>query len=326
MIEVVGLTRRFGNTLALDDLCFSVGEGEVVGFLGPNGAGKSTTMKILTCSLAPSSGTAKVGGHDVLDEPISVRRRVGFLPEQVALYPEQKVNSLLRFVAEIKGIEQTRLVAEMDRVIDLTGLGAVVYKPAGHLSHGYRKRVGLAQALIGDPDVLILDEPSSGLDPQQIVEIRELIRSFRGQRTVLLSSHILTEVSEICERVLILDHGRLVGQDSTERLASAGLSPVSGRQVTLSWDGDREAVLKALAQVAGVEELRATEQGAEVVIAGNPVEIRPKLVDSVLAAGGKLQNIQDIQGIPDKGPSLEDLFLRLTGADRELRQSEKEGE
>ena len=323
MIEVSGLTRRFGTNLALDDLSFSVGSGEVVGFLGPNGAGKSTTMKILTCSLAPSSGSAKVAGYDVQDEPIAVRRSVGFLPEQVTLYPEQRVISLLRFVAEIKNISRSDLNEELDRVIEQTGLEEVVNKPAGYLSHGYRKRVGLAQALIGDPGVLILDEPSSGLDPQQIVEIRELIRSFRGQRTVLLSSHILTEVSETCERVLILDHGRLVGEDSTEGLDARGRAVDSGKQVTLDWDGDREAVLKALAQVAGVEELTATDKGAEVIIAGNPVEIRPRLVESVLAAGGKLQNIQDRR---DSGPSLEDLFLRLTGADRELSEPKEESE
>ncbi len=326
MIEVSALTRRFGATVALDDLSFSVGTGEVVGFLGPNGAGKSTAMKILTCSLAPSSGTASVGGFNVQDDSIAVRRRVGFLPEQVTLYTEQRVHSLLRFVAEIKGIERHRIGDELDRVIEKTGLGTVVNKPAGHLSHGFRKRVGLAQALIGDPDVLILDEPSSGLDPQQIVEIRELIRGFKGQRTVLLSSHILSEVSEVCERVLILDHGRLVGRETIEAGGVASTPAEPGQQVTLSWDGDREAVLDALARVAGVEELTATDQGAEVLIAGNPVEIRPKLVDSVLAAGGKLQNIQDSPGAQSSGPTLEDLFLKLTGADREIPNSEQEGE
>jgi gliding motility-associated transport system ATP-binding protein len=323
MIEVMGLTRRFGSSLALDDLSFSVGAGEVVGFLGPNGAGKSTTMKILTCSLAPTSGSARVAGHDIQEDPIAVRKRVGFLPEQVTLYPEQKVLSLLRFVAEIKGVDRSRTADDVDRVIEQTGLAAVVNKPAGHLSHGYRKRVGLAQALIGDPDVLILDEPSSGLDPQQIVEIRELIRGFRGQRTVLLSSHILPEVSEVCERVLILDHGRLVGQEDTEGLDARIQAPGAGQHVALSWDGDRDAVLEALARVAGVEEMTATDQGAEVIIGGNPVEIRPRLVESVLAAGGKLQNIQDIAS---DGPSLEDLFLRLTGADRDAPESGEEQE
>lgn len=324
MIEVTGLTRRYGHHLALDDLSFGIDQGEVVGFLGPNGAGKSTTMKILTCSLAPSAGSARVAGHDVQADPIAVRRSVGFLPEQVTLYPEQKVRSLLRFVAEIKGVPQAEVDREVDRVIERTGLAAMVERACGHLSHGYRKRVGLAQALIGDPEVLILDEPSSGLDPQQIVEIRELVRSFRGRRTVLLSSHILSEVSEICERVLILDHGRLVGQESTDRLgraAAVAKEGGNGHQVALRWDGDRQAVLDALARVAGVEDLTATEDGAEVLIAGNPVEIRPKLVESVLAAGGRLQNLQDVPPA-SPGPSLEDLFLRLTGADRELRAPE----
>ena len=313
MIEVKGLTRRFGSTRALVDLSFKVAKGEVVGFLGPNGAGKSTAMKILTCSLAPTRGTASVGGFDILDDPIEVRRHIGFMPEHVALYTDQSVFGLLRFVAELKGVARNALAAHIDGIIEQTGLKEVRHKLVGNLSHGFRKRVGLAQALISNPEVLILDEPTSGLDPHQIVEIRQLIKSFRGQRTVLLSSHILSEVSAICERVLILDKGRLVGEESADGLAQAG-SAAAGhdiRTVVLSWDGDRASVAEALARVAGVDEVVITDDGAEVIIAGNPVEIRPKLVESVLQAGGQLQNIQD------KGPSLEDLFLRLTGADRQ---------
>jgi ABC-2 type transport system ATP-binding protein len=309
MIKVKGLSRRYGAQLALADLSFEVGSGEVVGFLGPNGAGKSTTMKILTCSLAPTAGTAEVAGHDILDDPIAVRRKVGFMPEHTALYPDQTVASFLDFVAEIKGVDPADKAAHLARVVQQTGLDRMLPRLVGNLSHGYRKRVGLAQALVGDPEVLILDEPTSGLDPHQIVEIRELIKGFRGQRTVLLSSHILSEVSATCERVLILDNGRLVGQES-----ASGLMEAAGRQagprVVLSWDGDRQAVAEALAQVAGVDDIIITDQGAEVIIAGNPVEIRPRLVESVLAAGGRLQNIQDKDG---SGPSLEDLFLKLTG-------------
>ena len=310
MIEVNGLARRFGSTRALVDLSFNVARGEVVGFLGPNGAGKSTTMKILTCSLAPSAGTATVAGFDVQDDPLAVRRHIGFMPEQVALYGDQSVLDLLRFVAELKDVERSTVAGHVDGLIEQTGLTEVRHKLVGNLSHGYRKRVGLAQALISDPEVLILDEPTSGLDPHQIVEIRHLIKGFRGRRTVLLSSHILSEVSAICERVLILDQGRLVGEESADGLvrAEAGAGP-GGHTVLMSWDGDREAVVKALALVAGVDDVVVTAEGAEVIIAGNPVEIRPRLVESVLAAGGQLQNIQD------KGPSLEDLFLRLTGAD-----------
>lgn len=310
MIEVNGLTRRYGSTLALHDLSFQVAQGEVVGFLGPNGAGKSTTMKILTCSLAPSGGSARVGGHDVVTDAIAVRRRIGFMPEHVALYTDQTVDAYLDFVAEIKDVPRDRKRTHLEDLIVRTGLGEVRGKLVGALSHGFRKRVGLAQALVGDPDVLILDEPTSGLDPHQIVEIRSLIKGFRGQRTVLLSSHILPEVSAVCERVLILDKGHLVGEQSAAGLAGGDPLAVgiATHTVVLNWDGDRERVAAALAQVAGVDNLKITEHGAEVIIAGNPVEIRPKLVESVLAAGGLLQNIQD------KGPSLEDLFLRLTGA------------
>ena len=311
MIKVKGLSRRYGNQLALADLSFEVGQGEVVGFLGPNGAGKSTTMKILTCSLAPSRGTASVAGYDILDDPIAVRRNVGFMPEHTPLYPDQTVFSFLDFVADLKGVAPADKTAHLDRIIQQTGLEQVRHKLIGNLSHGFRKRAGLAQALVADPRVLILDEPTSGLDPHQIVEIRQLIRSFQGGRTVLLSSHILSEVSATCERVLILDKGRLVGGESTSTADVAGAADRAGPRVVLSWDGDRQGVAEALSKVAGVDEVIVTGDGAEVHIAGNPVEIKPKLVESVLAAGGRLQNIQDKEG---PGPSLEDLFLRLTGA------------
>lgn len=309
MIKVQGLSRRYGNLNALANLSFEVGQGEVVGFLGPNGAGKSTTMKILTCTMAPSSGTASIAGHDILDNPIAVRRKVGFMPEHSPLYLDQTVVSFLNFVADIKGVAPKGQDAHIARITQQTGLDTVLGKLIGTLSHGYRKRVGLAQALIGDPEVLILDEPTSGLDPHQIVEIRQLIQNFQGQRTVLLSSHILSEVSATCERVLILDKGRLVGQEDAAGLAAA--RERTSPRVVLSWDGDRDGVARALEKVAGVDDVIVTESGAEVLIAGNPVEIRPKLVESVIAAGGRLQNIQDKEG---QGPSLEDLFLKLTGA------------
>ena len=306
MIEVQGLSRRYGPTRALDDVTFHVGDGEVVGFLGPNGAGKSTTMKILTCALAPSSGSATVAGYGVLEDPIAVRRRIGFMPEHVALYPDQTVASILDFAADLKQVERGRRAAHLADVVEQTGLGEVRGRLVGNLSHGFRKRVGLAQALVGDPPVLILDEPTSGLDPHQIKGIRDLVTGFRGDRTVLLSSHILSEVSATCERVLILDRGRLVGEHAADGLVAAS-AQAGATTVVLNWDGDREAVAEALARVAGVDDVVVTEEGAEVIIAGNPVEVRPRLVESVLQAGGQLQNISD------KGPSLEDLFLRLTG-------------
>lgn len=325
MIKVENLTRYFGSTLALSDLSFQVAQGSIVGFLGPNGAGKSTTMKILTGSLGPTSGTASVSGFDVMDDPLAVRHLVGFMPENVALYSDDTVLAFLRFVADLKKIPAADVGEHLDTIIDQCGLQDVRQKLVGNLSHGFTKRVGLAQALVGDPPVLILDEPTSGLDPHQIVGIRELIKSFRGSRTVLISSHILSEISATCDRVLILNHGVLVGESTPDQLSEDGVgsdSPGSGGEanqcVILTWDGDRDAVADALREVAGVDELIITDDGAEVMIGGNPVEIRPKLVESVIKAGGRLQNIQD------KGPSLEDLFLRLTGADIPLDESDEE--
>jgi ABC-2 type transport system ATP-binding protein len=230
------------------------------------------------------------------------------MPETVPLYPESPVGELLRFVAEIKGVPRRDRDDHLASISARTGISDVQGKLVGHLSKGYRQRVGLAQALVGDPPVLILDEPTAGLDPHQIVEIRELIRGLRGHKTVLLSSHILTEVSQVCDRVLILDKGRLVCEESAGSLARYGAG--DKHAVSLTWDGDRAAVAEALARVVGVDEVHLTADGAEVLIGGNPIEVKPRLVESVIAAGGRLQRLEE------HGPTLEDLFLRLTGGDR----------
>ncbi len=222
MIETVGLSRRFGDVVAVDGLDLKVEPGEIVGFLGPNGAGKTTTMRMLTCTLPPSAGSARVAGFDVTDQSLEVRRRIGFMPEHVPLYTDRSVRSFLTYVADLKGVEREGLDGYLDAVMERTGLTEMSGRLVGHLSKGYRQRVGLAQALVGDPDVLILDEPAAGLDPHQIVEIRELIRSFRGRRTVLLSSHILGEVEKVCDRVLVMDRGRLVPQEELERRRAEG--------------------------------------------------------------------------------------------------------
>jgi ABC-2 type transport system ATP-binding protein len=306
MIEVRHLSRRYGPILALDDVSFHIGKGEVTGFLGPNGAGKSTCMKILTGSLSPGGGQVRLGGLDVVAQPVAARRLVGFMPENVPLYTEDTVRGFLAFVASLKGVPRSDRSGHVREIMSRCGLMSVSERLVGHLSRGFRQRTGLAQALVGDPPVLILDEPTAGLDPHQIVEIRQLIRGFRGEKTVLLSSHILAEVGQICERVLILDHGRLVGEEHADDLIDSR----AGCTVILTWDGSREAVARSLAEVVGEDAVRMTDRGAEIAIAGNPIEIKPLLVDSVLRAGGKLQ------GLEDRGPSLEDLFLRLTGADR----------
>jgi ABC-2 type transport system ATP-binding protein len=282
--------------------------GEIFGFLGPNGAGKTTAMKILTCTLAPTEGRAAVAGFDVVRQSMAVRRASGFMPEHVPLYPDNTVRDFLVFVARLKGVPAVRQKAQLDAIVERTGLQEVQERLVGHLSKGYRQRVGMAQALIGDPPILILDEPSAGLDPHQIVEIRNLIRDFRGQKTVLLSSHILNEVSLICERVLILHRGRLVAEEAPAVLAARS---ETRPRVILAWNGAETMVRSALLAVPGVAEVIPTERGAEVVLSADPAEVRPLLAEAVMSRGGRLQQLED------RAPSLEDLFLQLTGHRRE---------
>jgi ABC-2 type transport system ATP-binding protein len=221
MIEVTGLSKRYRDRVAVENLTFSVPEGEILGFLGPNGAGKSTTMKILTGYLPATSGTVKVAGFDVFEEPYEVKRRIGYLPETPPLYPEMTVRGYLRFVASIKGVRRGQLTTEMERVAHATGVSEVLDRLIQNLSKGYRQRVGVAQALLGNPPVLILDEPTEGLDPSQRAEVRQLIKGLAGQHTVILSTHILSEVTMTCERVLILNQGRMVAFDEIRNLAHA---------------------------------------------------------------------------------------------------------
>jgi ABC-2 type transport system ATP-binding protein len=221
MIEVTGLTKRYRDRIAVDDLTFSVPEGEILGFLGPNGAGKSTTMKILTGFLPASSGAVKVAGFDVFEEPYEVKRRIGYLPETPPLYPEMTVKAYLRFVASIKGVRRGQMAAELERVAHIAGVGDVMERLIQNLSKGYRQRVGIAQAMLADPPVLILDEPTEGLDPGQRAEMRSVIKGLAGKHTVILSTHILSEVTLTCEKVLILNQGRMVAFDEIRNLAHA---------------------------------------------------------------------------------------------------------
>ncbi len=218
MIEVSHLTKRYRDRVAVDDLSFSVEEGELLGFLGPNGAGKTTTMRVLTGFLPASSGLVKVAGHDVFEEPLEVKRRIGYLPETPPLYPEMTVRGYLRFVATLRGVARGQLATELDRVADATGTTSVMGRVIQNLSKGFRQRVGIAQALLGSPPVLILDEPTEGLDPIQRAEVRRLIKGLGGKHTVILSTHILPEVTMTCEKVLILHQGRLVAFDALSAL------------------------------------------------------------------------------------------------------------
>lgn len=220
MIEVENLTKRYRDRVAVDRLNFSVGEGEILGFLGPNGAGKSTTMKILTGFLPPSEGVAKVAGFDVFEQPLEVKRRIGYLPETPPLYPEMTVAGYLRFVASLKQLPGKQIKSEVERVATLTGVLHVMGRVIQNLSKGYKQRVGIAQALLGSPPVLILDEPTEGLDPTQRAEVRALIKGLAGKHTVILSTHILPEVTMTCEKVLIINQGRVVAYDEIKKLAS----------------------------------------------------------------------------------------------------------
>nr|BDT36011.1 ABC transporter ATP-binding protein [Myxococcus sp. MH1] len=219
MIEVQHLTKRYRDRVAIDDLTFSVEEGEILGFLGPNGAGKSTTMKILTGFLPASEGVARVGGFDVHRHPLEVKRRIGYLPETPPLYPEMTVESYLRFVASLKRLPSREQKTEVERVAALTGVTHVLGRVLANLSKGYKQRTGIAQALLGSPPVLILDEPTEGLDPAQRAEVRALIKSLAGKHTVILSTHILPEVTMTCEKVLILNQGRIAAYDDLRKLA-----------------------------------------------------------------------------------------------------------
>jgi ABC-2 type transport system ATP-binding protein len=218
MIEVRNLSKRYGDLLAIQQVSFTAQKGEIVGFLGPNGAGKTTTMRIITGFLPATSGTVKVEGFDIFDDAHEVRKRIGYLPENPPLYADMTVTSYLEFVGRIKGIPRAALPEAVDRAVERCGLSGVTRRVLGHLSKGYRQRVGLAQALIHEPGVLVLDEPTIGLDPRQIREIRSLVKELAGQRTVILSTHILQEVVQICQKVVIINEGRVVVEDQIENL------------------------------------------------------------------------------------------------------------
>jgi ABC-2 type transport system ATP-binding protein len=222
MIKVEGLTKRYGDVTAVEDLSFQVEKGEIVGFLGPNGAGKTTTMRIITGFLPSTEGTVSVHGHDIFEKPMEVKKRIGYLPEHPPVYADMTVAGYLKFVSKIKGVARSARGDAIDRVVERCGLKEARKKIIGKLSKGYRQRVGLAQAMIHEPEVLILDEPTIGLDPKQIIEIRELVKSLAGDQTIILSTHILPEVTMICQRCLIIDQGRIVADDSLEALTAQG--------------------------------------------------------------------------------------------------------
>ena len=313
MITVSDLTKKYARTTAVDHISFQIEKGEIVGFLGPNGAGKTTTMRMLTCFLPPTSGAATVAGFDVLEQPLEVKRRIGYLPETPPLYPEMRTREYLRFVGALKGLRGAELDQRVDVVAEKCAVADVREKVIGKLSKGYRQRVGLAQAIIHNPEVLILDEPTAGLDPKQINETRDLIKGLAGDHTIILSTHILPEVEQICEKVIIISRGHLVATDSVDNLQNRArgigsiLVEVAGRNGAI----DAAAVQDKLARIAGVSRVAAKEPRdgriALEVESKDDRAIRGEIARAIVQSGWDLHEMRTAS------VSLEEIFLQLTG-------------
>ena len=323
MIKVEHLTKKYGEVLALDDLSFEIEEGQVYGFLGPNGAGKSTTMNIMTGCLSATAGSVTIGGHDVFEEPDAAKRLIGYLPEQPPLYMNETPLEYLRFVGEAKGLHGAELTAQINEVAEQAGTSDVMRQRIGDLSKGYRQRVGIAQALLGEPRVIILDEPTVGLDPIQIIEIRDLIRSLGQSHTVILSSHILSEVQAICDKILIIAHGRLVAFDTPakleERLAATG-------ELSLTTDVSLDAARQALAGVKTLAEvlpLVSTDGFTHLRLRASQEDLYATAREVFFAFAERRLAILELRL---NKASLEDVFLELTDTDTETEVTDDAGD
>jgi ABC-2 type transport system ATP-binding protein len=310
MIEVENLTKRYGPTLAVSDVSFAVQKGEILGFLGPNGAGKTTTMRVITGYLPPTRGRVRVDGYDVAEEPLEAKRRTGYLPESPPVYPDMTVREYLAFVARIKGVARREIKSRMDETAEKCAVTDVMDRQIGKLSKGYRQRVGLAQALIHNPDVLILDEPTAGLDPKQIIETRELIKGLAGQHTIVLSTHILPEVSRTCQRVVVINTGKIVAVGTPDELTRR----LQGYEtVLLTVEGPAAEIMDRFQRVQGVNwvEPRESTDGRVTleVHSEKSKDVRADLARAVVESGWKLFELKT------SGMSLEDIFLKLTTED-----------
>ncbi len=309
MIQASHLTKRFGRTLAVDDLSFEVQRGEIVGFLGPNGAGKTTTMRMLSCYFPATSGAVSVAGFDVLTQSLDVRRRIGYLPENFPVYPDMRVEEYLKYRGRLKGLTGRRLFVRVEDVLDRCGLKEARRTVMGTLSRGYRQRVGLADSLVHEPELLILDEPTLGLDPRQIRQIRDLIRSLSDRHTVLLSSHILPEVEAVCQRVLIIDKGRIVASDTPDKLAE---HMSGGRRIVAEISGPCEAIGLALEGLTGVTSVTwktgeaAGNWGRFQCECEKGADIRGALFDLVA------RNRWTMRELSVERKNLEDVFVAIT--------------
>ncbi|HJO82542.1 MAG: ABC transporter ATP-binding protein [SAR202 cluster bacterium] len=308
MIEVNNVTKMYGNYPAITDVSFRVEAGEILGFLGPNGAGKTTTMKIVTGFIPPTSGEVTIAGYDIVTESLEARRHIGYLPETVPLYTEMNIKEYLTFMGKLRGMSGGRIASRTDDVVGVCHLEDYYTTIIGKLSKGFRQRVGIAQAILHEPEVLILDEPTIGIDPIQVVETRQLIKDLGGQQTLILSTHILPEVSQICERVIIIHEGQIIAVDSPENLAER---LVGRERVDIEVKGPQQDVIKAMADVDGVQSVdRIPDEPGQVpkyrVQSELGVEIRAGLAAKVVNAGW------DLLGLEGVVMSLEEIFLRLT--------------
>lgn len=303
MIEVEGLSKIYGSSRVVRDVSFQVGKGEIVGFLGPNGAGKTTTMRILTCFMAPSAGTAHIAGFDILENSLDVRKNIGYLPENAPLYPEMTVRDYLSYVAVLRGVPKSQRAVRLEAALDAGKLEDRADTLIRKLSKGYRQRVGIAQAVIHDPPVLIMDEPSSGLDPRQRAETRNFIKSLAKDHTIILSTHILPDVQETCSRVVVINEGRVVAQDTVEHLSSTS----SGLTVSLARP-DATAPQK-LEKVKGVAKVRPQDDGSFALDLDGETDAREEIARLCVSENWGLLELAR------RRANLEDVFLKLTTRD-----------
>ena len=307
MIEVQGLTKRFGHITAVDNISFKVEKGEVVGFLGPNGAGKSTTMRVLTCFLPADEGRCTLAGHDTLTESVEVRKHIGYLPESTPLYQEMSVEGFLKYIAEVRGITGADQKRKLDEMISVCGIEAVVKMDISELSKGYRQRVGLAQAMIHDPEILIMDEPTSGLDPNQIIEIRELIKKLGKEKTVILSTHILSEAEATCSRMIIIDRGRIIADGSMDvvsKLATgANIHRIKAR-------GDKNVIEAKLKELPGASGFKLIAEESGLYLYEIYGESNRELCEDIFHLA--VRNGFSLAELYHERRTLEDIFIQLT--------------
>ncbi|MBW5396925.1 ABC transporter ATP-binding protein [Brachyspira pilosicoli] len=306
MIKVDNVVKYYGEHLALKGVSYTINKGEIVGFLGPNGAGKSTMMRIITGYLPATSGYVYLDDYEVYDNPIELKKRIGYMPENVSLYTEMTVTDYLKFCAKLKGVPSKKVKSAVENTIEITGLTKYKDRIIGHLSKGYRQRTGIAQAIIHDPEVLILDEPTSGLDPNQLIEVRALIKSLGGTRTVILSTHILSEVEDTCERALIIDSGELIAEDTIEGLKMAMDREILGGNIELKVADKQNDALLCVREVNGVVQAETDNFGTIIIECERGNDSRAEIVKHLV------NNNFDVLEIKSKERSLEEVFIYFT--------------